>query len=173
MWFCDTRLDRTGHVLITLCFQQYVLHLCPSSISNDSGALACHSVFSLKFSCLTFSFPSTLAVEAPDNLPFPDGKEVSPEIIVETLPGTVTAVTQTCYKFNLHPCSCHDNFHNIVIKLNISGDQTIDSIQHKGAILIALTFQTSKLNIVSDKCWDCRCNAYIFEVCVGRWWNRP
>lgn len=29
----------------------------------------------------------TPAVEAPDNLPFPDGKEVSPEIKVETLPG--------------------------------------------------------------------------------------
>lgn len=29
----------------------------------------------------------TPAVEVPDNLPFPDGKEVSPEIKVETLPG--------------------------------------------------------------------------------------
>lgn len=28
------------------------------------------------------------AVELPDNLPFPDGEEVSPEIIVEALPGT-------------------------------------------------------------------------------------
>lgn len=37
--------------------------------------------------CHCMCYFSTPAVETPDNLPFPDGEEVSPEIRVETLPG--------------------------------------------------------------------------------------
>lgn len=71
---------------------------CTSSISTDSGpvCLVCYMLLLLSllltqtvqvFDFFMVSCFSTPAVETPDNLPFPDGKEVSPEIIVETLPG--------------------------------------------------------------------------------------
>lgn len=96
IWLCGTCLDWTGSVL--MCFHHTILHVCSSSISTDStdsgpsrllcyvllflGLLLTHIVHTVN----CFAFP-TSADETPDNLPFPDGKEVSPEIIVETLPG--------------------------------------------------------------------------------------
>lgn len=37
---------------------------------------------------------SSHADEVPDNLPFPDGEEVGPEIKVETLPGNLQPLSQ-------------------------------------------------------------------------------
>lgn len=105
---CRVALWHSGpdwHVLITLCFQRTAPYLRSSNISTDSLTLA-RPAFSATFSPVaqsasdTYNNPSVWpfasfimcyfsapAVEVPDNLPFPDGKEVSPEIEVETLPG--------------------------------------------------------------------------------------
>lgn len=88
--FGDTYLDWTcsrvfpAYCTVHLLFQHFhwFTHTEPSSFSVcvwDN-----YPVFR-QIKCLICPYP---AVETPDNLPFPDGKEVSPEIVVETLPGT-------------------------------------------------------------------------------------
>lgn len=97
MWLCDTLDQNDMFSLLCVSSKLYSTPALPTFplIQSHSELLSpvAPSAFDTNLiplfdllNILLFCF-YTPAVEAPDNLPFPDGKEVSPEIEVETLPG--------------------------------------------------------------------------------------